>query len=269
MTHTLDLSGNHHRAQTLQSLRQLCRGAVSLVPSDARPRLSTGIPALDRLLPGGGLECGSLVEWLVPVAGAGACSLALQGIRSALQQRPAWAVVDPTGEFHSPPLQGWGVPLESLLLLRPNSIADTAWTVEQCLRCTAVGVTWIQMETLPERVLQRWKIAAETGGGTGVLFRPAQAQQQASWADVRWLVEPRRHSSHSREAPEARSTRHTMEPVSVASGTTGRRLCVTLLTCRGPFSGGSVELDVNDATGDVRLVSTLAGAATAVRATGA
>ena len=79
MTQTLDLSGNHHRAQTLQSLRQLCRGAVNLAPSDTRPRLSTGIPALDRLLPGGGLEYGSLVEWLVPVAGAGACSLAQIG----------------------------------------------------------------------------------------------------------------------------------------------------------------------------------------------
>lgn len=271
MTQSNDLPGNHHRAHTLQSLRQLCRGAV-LVPSDARPRLSTGIPALDQLLPGGGLECGSLVEWLVPVAGGGACSLALQGIHSALQQRPAWAVVDPTGEFHSPAIQGWGIPLESLLLLRPDSVADTAWTVEQCLRCPAIGVTWVQTETLPERVLQRWKIAAEAGGGTGVLFRPAQARQQTSWADVRWLVEPRNPSWTREGVAETGAFPRATNPVSVAPqalGTAGRRLSVTLLTCRGPFSGGAVELDVNDATGDVRLVSTLAGAATAVRATGA
>lgn len=239
------MPGNQ-RAHTLQALRELCRGTASMVSAEKRPRLSTGVPALDGLLPGGGLEHGSLVEWLVPVDGSGAASLALQGVRPALERRAVWAVVDPAAEFYSPAVQGWGIALESLLLLRPTSIADTAWTVEQCLRCTAVGVTWIQMETLPERVLQRWKIAAQVGGGVGVVFRPARTRRQTSWADVRWLVDPRPGTS-----------------------TPGRRIRVELLMCRGTFAGGSVELDVNDATGDVRLVSAVAGAATARRATGA
>ena len=236
---------DQQRVQTLQALRQLCRGAA-LVSSAERPRLSTGIPALDGLLPGRGLECGSLVEWLVPVEGSGAASLALQGVRPALERRAVWAVIDPAGEFHSPAVQGWGIPLDSVLLLRPASIADTAWTVEQCLRCAAVGVTWIQMETLPDRVLQRWKIAAETGGGVGVLFRPARARRQSSWADVRWLVEPRPNTASP-----------------------GRRVRVELLACRGTCAGGAVELDVNDATGDVRLVSAVADPTTALRAAGA
>jgi len=239
------MPGDEHRVETLRALRQLCRGAVRVVPSDKPPRLSTGIPALDGLLPDGGLEPGSLVEWLAAVDGSGAASLALQGVRPALEQHSVWAVVDPTGEFHSPAVHGWGVPLESLLLLRPTTVAETAWTVEQCLRCPAVGVTWVQIEVLPDRVLQRWKIAAETGGGLGVLFRPARTQRQTSWADVRWLVRPR---------PE--------------SGTTGRRVHVELLTCRGTFAGGSVELDVNDATGDVCLVSAVADPTIARRAAG-
>ena len=234
--------GDEHRVETLQALRQLCRGTVSQV-ADERPRLSTGIPALDALLPGRGLQPGSLVEWLVPVDGSGAACLALQGVRSALERRAVWAVVDPTGEFHSPAVRGWGIPLESLLLLRPASIADIAWTVEQSLRCSAVGVTWAEAETLPDRVLQRWKIAAESGGGVGVLFRPARMQQQTSWADVRWLVLPR-----------------------PAVSATGRRVRVELLNCRGTFAGGAVELDVNDATGDVRLVSAVADPTTARRA---
>ena len=238
------MGGDEHRVETLRALRQLCRGSVSPVPIDKRPCVSTGIAALDGLLPGGGLEPGSLVEWLSAVDGSGAASLALQGVRPALENHTVWAVVDPTGEFHSPAVHGWGIPLESLLLLRPATVADTAWTVEQCLRCAAVGITWIQIETLPDRVLQRWKIAAEIGEGVGVLFRPARVQRQTSWADVRWLVQPR---------PEA--------------GTTGRRVRVELLTCRGTFAGGSIELDVNDATGDVCLVSTVADPTTAGRAT--
>ena len=240
------MNGDEHRAQTLRALRQHCRGTASLIRSDARPHLSTGIPALDALLPGQGLEPGSLVEWLAPVEGSGAACLALQGVRPALERHAVWAVVDPQGEFHSPAVQGWNISPESLLLLRPASVADIAWTVEQCLRCSAVGVTWIEAGTLPDRVLQRWKIAAETGGGMGVVFRPARTQRRTSWADVRWLVLPRAEAS-----------------------ATGRRVRVELLTCRGAFAGGSVDLDVNDATGDVRLVSAVASTTTAVRSAGA
>jgi len=45
---------------------------------------------------------------------------------------------------------------------------------------------------------------------------------------------------------------------------------VELLSCRGECrAGDSVELEVCDASGDVRLVSTVAGAATATRSVGA
>ena len=238
--------GDEHRAETLRALRQLCRGTASRTQSDERPRLSMGIPSLDALLPHRGLECGSLVEWLVPVEGSGASILALQGVRATLDRQQVWAVVDPTGEFHAPAVQGWGISLESLLLLRTSSVPDAMWTVEQCLRCPAVGITWFHAEHLPDRVVQRWKIATESGNGLGVLFRPVTAARQASWADVRWRVQPRPALTNE-----------------------GHRVRVELMSCRGAFAGDSVELDVNDATSDVRLVSAVAGATTAVRAAGA
>ena len=240
------MEGDEHRAETLRALRQLCRGTANLTPSDDRHRLSLGVPALDALLPHRGLERGSLVEWLSPVAGSGAAILALQGVRAALEQQQVWAVVDSTGEFHASAAEGWGVSLESLLLLRPATEADALWTVEQCLRCPAVGLTWFRAEHIPDQVARRWKLAAEIGGGVGVLFRPETAARRASWADVRWRVQPR-----------------------ATVRTTGRVVLVELVSCRGAFAGGSVELDVNDATGDVRLVSVVAGATTAVRAAGA
>ena len=244
------MEGSLQRAEILRALRQLCRGTARPVSagSDGRARLSTGIPALDALLPGGGLERGWLVEWLVPVEGSGALVLALQGVRPALGRQQVWAVVDGTGEFHPPAAQGWGVSLETLLWLRPGSVADAAWAVEQSLRCPAVGVTWFQSERLPDRVLQRWKIAAEIGGGIGVVFRPALAARNASWADVRWLIQPR--------------------PMTTKTG--GRRMRVKLVSCRGGcYEGGSVELELCDATGDVRLVSALASPTSAIRAAGA
>jgi len=238
--------GDEHRAETLRALRQLCGKVARPHEAEAEHRLSLGIPALEVLLPGRGLERGSLVEWLSPVEGSGVATLAMQGALAALDQHRVWAVVDATGEFHPPAARGWGVPLESLLLLRPTSVADAVWTVEQCLRCPAIGLTWFRTEHLSDQVARRWKLAAEIGGGIGVLFRPEAAARHASWADVRWRVQPRG-----------------------AVRPTGRVVRVELVSCRGAFAGGSVELDVNDATGDVRLVSAVAGATTAVRAAGA
>jgi len=224
----------------------ICKQPTGLIAADDQ-RLSTGIPALDALLPGGGLEAGSLVEWLSPNDGCGAAVLAMQNVRASLVNRAAWAVVDPGGEFHPPAAAGWGASLESLLLLRPANAVDAIWTVEQCLRCPAVGLTWFRVfDPLPERVVHRWKIAAESGRGIGLLFCSARVAMQAAWSDVRWLV-------RSRPGPDSNS----------------RRAKVELMRCRGVFTGGSVELDVNDATGDVRLVSDMAGTATAIRATGA
>lgn len=240
------MPGDKHRAETLHALRQLCGTAGRAALSESTPRQSLGIEALDALLPGGGLEAGSLVEWLVPTAGSGAAIVALQGVRWAVEQQLVWAVVDATGDFHPPAACGWGISLQSLLLLRPASMADAVWTVEQCLRCPAVGVTWFSSESIPDRsiadrIVQRWKRAVEVGGGMGVLFRPLAAGRRSSWADVRWQVRP--------------------EP---RAGTAERVVTVELISCRGHFTGGVVKLELHDATGDVRLVSAVARPTTAV-----
>lgn len=237
------MAKDEHRTEVLRALRQLCGKTVQSIHPQSALRRSFGIPALDALLPGGGVECGSLVEWLVPADGSGAAILALQGIQSALDGRLVWAVIDEQSEFHPSAVRGWGISLESLLLLRPSSSADALWAVEQCLRCPAVGVTWFFCEQIPDRVVQRWKRAAEIGGGIGVLFRSATAKQRSSWADVRWHVQPQ--PSVSRE---------------------GRVIRVELMFCRGCFAGGSVDLELRDATGDVCVVSAVANSTITNRA---
>jgi hypothetical protein len=70
------------------------------------------------------------------------------------------------------------------------------------------------------------------------LFRSDRALKQAAWADVRWLVQP--VSSRSE---------------------TGRRLRLKLVYCRGALSREQVEVECNDETGIVRVVSQLADSA--------
>jgi protein ImuA len=240
------MTRDEHRAETLRALRQLCGRVAYSHQGEPAARISLGVTALDALLPGHGVEPGSLMEWLSPVEGSGAAVLALQGVRIALRQRRVWAVIDAAGEFHPAAASGWGIDLNSLLVIRPVSVVDALWAVEQCLRCPAVGVTWFQAPHLSDRVIQRWKRAVEVGGGIGMLFRPMEASRQTSWADLRWSVQPQ-----------------------IEGETSGRRVCVELKSCRGCFAGGSVDLELYDATGDVRVVSVMAGATAAVRAAGA
>ena len=226
------------RAETLRALRRLCGTVPAPLESTAVSARSSGISALDALLPDKGIAAGSLVEWIVPGEGSGAALVALQTVRVVANPQQLWAVIDPAGEFHPPAASGWGIPLDSLLLLRPSSNEDAAWSVEQCLRCPAVAVTWFSPEQVTDRVVQRWKRAVEVGGGIGMLFRSMKTVCRASWADIRWSVQPR--------------------PGKV---TAGRVVRVELLFCRGSFAGGGVDLELHDATGDVHLVPSVAHSA--------
>ena len=238
------MATDEQQAETLRALRRICKPATHLVESDPPARCSFGIPALDELIPGRGIEAGSLVEWIVPAVGSGVEVVALQSMRGNLHSHRLWAVVDPKGEFHPPAACGWGLPLEWLLLLRPASTADAIWAVEQCLRCPAVGFTWFSAEGLSDRVVQRWKRAIEVGGGIGMLFRPVDTVCRSSWADIRWSV-------HSRPRQDA----------------DGRIVRVELVFCRGGFSSGAVDLELHDATGDVCVVPPVANPASVERAT--
>ncbi|MES2790918.1 MAG: hypothetical protein V4719_15005 [Planctomycetota bacterium] len=200
---------------------------------------STGISALDGLLPHAGIPRGGMVEWLTEETGAGAVVLAVAGVRAALEQGGWWVVVDRRGDFFPPAVTGWGVSLQKLLIVRPATARDAAWAFEQALRCQGVAVAWQWVESASERTLQRWKAAAAMGTGQGVLFRPTAAQRQASWADVRWKVTP----LASRECA-------------------GRRLRVEQIYCRNGITRGRLELECDDEAGVVRVAAALADSAT-------
>ncbi len=86
--------------------------------------------------------------------------------------------------------------------------------LDQALRCPAVAavVAWPESldGKLDGRTFRRLQLAAEQGGGLGLLIRPESVRSQPSWADVRLLVEPLPST-----APY------------------GRRMRVVLLRCRG------------------------------------
>lgn len=221
---------------------------------DERP-LSTGSPALDGLLPGGGLRRGSLVEYLSPGAGSGAGTLALCAAREACAEGRALVVIDRRRTFYPPAAIAWGFDLTSLLILQPAEDAAELWAIDQALRCPGVGAVYAPCGALDVRDFRRLQLAAEAGGTLGILLRPARLRGQPTWADVRWEVCRVHERSEMRRGKgsgfRVQGPGKRLEVKGQRPGGTGTswRLHVELVRCRGAPAGEVVDLELDEATG--------------------
>jgi len=225
-------------------LRQMERAGTQ--PNGAGALSSTGIAALDTLLAAGIFRPGMLVEWIVGGEGSGAARLALPMAGQSLQNGGVLVVIDERREFYPPAAVRLGLDLARTIVVRPRSHQETIWALEQALRCPGVAATLCWIGPLPDRLFRRLQLAAEHGARLGLLMRPAEAVKTATWADLRWLVQPVRNREET--------------------NTSGRRLRIELLHCREGTPGGVVHLELDDETGAVRVVPPLAAATSVPRA---
>lgn len=158
--------------------------------SSSKEIISTGIVGLDRILPAQGLLKGTLSEWIATEPGSGAVSLAMR-VASQVQQGRTLVLVDQARQFYAPAIQSLGVCLAETILVRPTTQSDELWVLEQSLRCPGVGAVLCRLDRLTTQQFRRLQLAAESGTAIGMLIRPAVAQRQSSWADVRLQVSPR------------------------------------------------------------------------------
>lgn len=172
----------------IEQLRESIAGCRQR-PTDRPSRiLPTGVAGLDRLLPAGGVETGTLIEILEPGPGSGGRTLAALLCR-ALGGR--LVVFDRTRTFYPPAAFAWGWEPGRLAVLDAADDAAETWAAVQALRCTAVGAVWLARDRLAIADARRLRLAAEEGGAVGVLFRPERDRGQPSWADVQLIVRPR------------------------------------------------------------------------------
>ncbi|HEV2295096.1 MAG TPA: hypothetical protein VGR35_14675 [Tepidisphaeraceae bacterium] len=97
---------------------------------------------------------------------------------------------DPRGQLYPPALAAMGVDLRQLYLLRTSTPADETWAVAECLRCKGVGAVVAAPAVLSRVEARRLQLAAEIGGGVGLLLRPAGKRSMHYAATTRWLVAP-------------------------------------------------------------------------------
>lgn len=163
-------AGRPGRSAVIEGLPAGILSAGSLrCREQSRDAVSSGCPALDALLPAGGVRRGSLLEWMAePTQGHGTNSAVSHGpatgavtlacvVAHALARAVMTSsgtvpprtivVVDRTGWFHPPAMLPWlagSTPATHLVVVRPSRDDDEIWAIDQALRCPGVAavVAW-------------------------------------------------------------------------------------------------------------------------------
>ncbi|WPB59285.1 translesion DNA synthesis-associated protein ImuA [Xylophilus sp. GOD-11R] len=151
---------------------------------------SSGFPALDAELPGGGWPVGAMSEVLHAGAETFAWPLLLPALSRLVsaQGRPVALVGAPHRPF-GPALAAQGLPPEALLWVRCDAANARLWACEQSLRCRDVSavVAWLPQARVGD--LRRLQLAAAQYERLLWVFRPQGSAGQSSPARLRLSVE--------------------------------------------------------------------------------
>ncbi len=120
-----------------------------------------------------------------------------------------------------------GIDLKRVVIVRPGSLTDRLWAIDQALRSPAIVAVIAEVEHLDDRAARRLQLAAERGGGLGLLVRSLRQHGQPSWAEVQWQVRP------------------LMESANVPH----RQLELQLLRARGGRTGMRAQVQINATSG--------------------
>jgi protein ImuA len=175
-----------------ERLRRLEPGSALAGPDSA---VTFGDPAIDALMPWGGLRRGGLHE----VAGDGGDAASF-GFAAALLTRFAdrgnednkvlWCrsrrFDQETGQPYGPGLARFGLRPAQLLLVEVSRPADVLWAMEEGLRCRGLAAVLGEGVLLDLTASRRLQLAAEAGGTTALLL--PRAVSGTSVALTRWRV---------------------------------------------------------------------------------
>lgn len=204
--------------------------------------LSTGLPELDALLPGGGWPCGALSEILFEYDGLGEMTLLMPALAALTRRQQRVVFVAPPYIPYAPALAGHGLDLRYVVQIE-SSANEGAWSAEQCLRSGSCGAVLGWLHQADYTQLRRLQLAAESGDALAFLFRPAHAARKASPAALRLQL----HADYGDEAnrsdctttrigfatAQASPTAAPADSATARTDSTASRVDIEILKCRG------------------------------------
>jgi protein ImuA len=168
-------------------------------------------PAIDAVLPDGGLRTGAVHELLGPLIskdlttdqrGDGAvmgfaCSLLARLMQAPEAAGPVvWCMNRHlehrngllSGQVYAPGLHAFGIPLQRLLFVYCNNDQEALWATEEAVRSVAVGTVVAELHGLEALAARRLQLAAQASATTVLAIRPGYAAAAGSFVETRWRV---------------------------------------------------------------------------------
>ena len=132
---------------------------------------TTGYPLLDDILPGRGWPRNAIVEIVSRQWGMGELQLLVPLMREVVRQGRWILWISPPYLLNSPALLQAGIDPEQVLVINlDTSCKDALWSMEKALQTDSCGLVLAWQNWLPDKVVRRLQLAAETGETLGILF---------------------------------------------------------------------------------------------------
>ena len=146
--------------------------------------IALGAPAIDGVLPGGGLRRAALHTVAGDTAAAGFCA-GLLGRLAGGRGTVLWC--RPDRDLHGPGLALFGLPPERLILVRGRN-TDLLWAMEEGLRGGTLAAVLGEVAGIAPIAARRLQLAAEAGGVTALLLDGGAGNGAPPPAFSRWRV---------------------------------------------------------------------------------
>lgn len=244
--------------------------------------VSSGSVDVDGMLPSGGYNRGTIVQWLSD-RGCGAEYLSLLAAKNAARDGGAIVIIDHRGEFFPPAARAMGINLGNLIVLKGSvqcpefgiqkkkgsesreveapaetpsrfntqcsalsTAEDFLWAIDQSLRCPAVAAVWGQLPEFETPILaERWS-------------RRFQLSAESSGCLGLFVTQSKR-TDRSSQSSKATSLNQAiwsevqwhLQP-QLATTENTRTVRALLTRCRGGATGRAIDLEINLVTGNVQ-----------------
>lgn len=174
--------------------------------------ISSGYRELDQQLPHGGWPPSVLTELLLTNPGVGELRLLASTLTHITQAGKTVVLLAPAHLAITTRLDELGIDMSKVTLIEADKPADKIWAVEQALKSASFGALLCWLPEARDDHLRRLQLAAAGTQGLTFLFRPLDAQDQASPAPLRILCKPLAIGRLSLEIIKRRGPVH-LEPI--------------------------------------------------------
>ncbi|UXH79712.1 translesion DNA synthesis-associated protein ImuA [Roseateles amylovorans] len=149
---------------------------------------SSGFPALDAELPGGGWPAQQITEVLQTQFSLAEWRLVGPALRTLVKRGTAVVLVGPPKRPHLPGLRHLGLDERHLVWIQAQAPSERLWCTEQLIKSNAAGAVMAWMPQAAPEQLRRLQVLAQSFEGPIFLFRPLEARHDPSPAPLRLQV---------------------------------------------------------------------------------